>query len=171
MQLTTPWLTSIDGHNSEGVAETIARELGVAVVLIGAEHSARKHRFPLDIMRIGRTIVQTHGISLAKTAQSCQLITADICKRFDLPTNIVKTGESRGGMEADGEYIYANLYGNKIIYQDTTAKCLPDRVFSEGSESDKLLQFPGSELIGVGFVTAKVIRERAAKKICRYSFC
>lgn len=164
VQLTTPWLTSIDGHNSEGVAETISRELGVAVVLIGAEHSARKHRFPLDIMRLGHTIVQSHGISLAKTAQSCQLITADLCKRHGLSRNIVKTGESRGGMEADGEYVYADLYGNKIVYQDTTAKCLPDRVFSEGSETDKLIHFPGSELVGVAYVTAKVVKERAAKK-------
>ncbi len=162
VQMTTPLTTSIDGHNTSGVAETIARELGVAVIVIGAEHSARKHKFPFDFVRLPQTVRQSLTISLAKTAQSGQLITSDICEEYMLPKKLIKTGESRAAMETDAEYVYAPLYGCEILYQDKTAACLPDRVFSEGSETGKLLQFPGSELVGAAYVTARVIKENKA---------
>lgn len=160
VQMTTPLTTSLDGRITNGIAETISRELGVAVILIGAEHSARRFKFPLDILRIPDTIKQAPTISLAKTAQSGQLITADICGEYGLSKKIVKTGESRAAMEVDAEYVYSSMYGLEIVYQDKTAECLPDRVFSEGSETGKLVQFPGAELIGAAVVTAQVIREQ-----------
>lgn len=160
VQMTTPLTTSIDGHNTNGVAETIARELGVAVILIGAEHSARRFKFPFDVVRVPSTIKQARTISIAKTAQSGQLITSDICAEYGLPKKIVKTGESRAAMETDAEYAYSSMYGLEIVYQDKTAECLPDRVFSEGSETEKLVEFPGAELVGAGFVTVRVIKEQ-----------
>lgn len=163
IQMTTPLTTSIDGHNTSGVAETISRELGVTVILIGAEHSSRKHKFPFDIIRIPETIQQSRTISLAKTSQSGQLITSDICGEYGLSKRIIKTGESRASMETDAEYVYAPMYGCEIIYQDKTASCLPDRVFSEGSETGKLVQFPGAELVGAAYVTARVISENKAR--------
>lgn len=162
IQMTTPLTTSLDGRNTNDVAETISRELGVTVVLIGAEHSARRFKFPFDIVRVPQTIKQALTISIAKTAQSGQLITADICEEYGLPKKIVKTGESRAAIETDAEYVYAPFYGCEIVYQDKTASCLPDRVFSEGSESEKLVQFPGAELVGAAYVTARIIKEQKA---------
>lgn len=162
LSMTTPWWTSIDGLNDSN-AETIARELGVAVALIGAEHSARNARFPLDAIRVLATARRARTISLAKTAQSNQLLLADMCTEYNLPRVVVKTGESRGAMVTDAEYAYAPNYDLCIAYQDKTAMCLPDQVFSEPT-SKELLQFPGSELIGAGYVTAEAIRKQATKR-------
>lgn len=161
--MTTPWWTSVDGLNHANAA-TMATELQVPVALIGAEHSARRYNLPLDVLRVAHTAKRSTTISLAKTAQSNQLILADLRMNHDLPNGIVKTGESRGAMVTDGEYAYANLYGAEILYQDKTALCLPDQLFSEASDSDALLQFPGSELIGAGYVTVEAIKKHATKR-------
>ena len=161
--MTTPWWTSIDGLNHTN-AEAISRELGVAVALIGAEHSSRRFSFPLDGLRMSSTARRATAISLAKTAQSGQLIVADMCDEYGLPRVLVKTGESRGGMETDGEYPYASGYDLSIAYQDTTAKCLADQVFSEDSCTDELIQLPGSELVGAAYVTIEVIKKQATKR-------
>lgn len=164
LQMDTAWLTSIDGHN-DNTAATLAKQLGVPILEIGAEHSTRRLAFPLEGLRLAKTAKQSYGISQAKTAQSSQLITADFIERYTLPNTIVKIGESRGAMVTPAQYPYAKYYGNQIVYSDITAPCVPDQLFTHSSDLLRLGQFPGSEVAGFAIVALEAAKKRASREV------
>lgn len=159
----TAWTTTIKGHN-DYAASTFVGSTGRPMIFVGAEHGTNKTTHLKEFGRIGETFERSKTISLAKSAQSSQLITAAIRDRFGLSNQLVKTGESRGAMLAPGHYPYAQHYGNEILYSDITAPCIPERMFEDKHDVMRLLQWPSAEAIGMLALGAALIKTRALKR-------
>lgn len=143
----TAWLTTITGHNHHVMSE-IMQKTGLPVVIVGAEHGTNGLGFPADALRLPRTIKRSTKISLAKSAECSQLITGHLLDEYDLPRDIINIGESRGAMLAPGHYPYAEAHGNRIVYADTTAPCMPDKLLSDWSDVARLATWPSREMLG-----------------------
>jgi hypothetical protein len=158
----TAWLTTITGHNDYAASSFVSRT-GLPMVIVGAEHGTNKHPYPRELGRVATTFRNSPTISLAKSAQSSQLITTVLQEKFDLPNKMIKTGESRGAMLAAGHFPYAKEYENTIPYVDITAPCIPERLLSEREDWMRLAKWPKSEILG----TIALGLELAEKKILK----
>lgn len=140
----TAWTTTINGY-AKNRAERIAVNAGIDVIQVGAEHSTTVLPYGLDVFRLGRTMCNSRAISLAKTAQSEQLIIAYLAGKLDLPSLQYAIGDSRGSMKTPGQYPYASLYGNEIIHMDTKAPCVPEKL--QPSDIPKFIKWLGTEAL------------------------
>lgn len=163
IHIDTAWMTPITGHN-DYVASRLASLTGLDVVVVGAEHSTNKHPYPQELLRLGKTAMNATGISLAKSAQASQAISAYVRDKYTLPTNMITTGESRGSMLAPAQYPYASEYGNTILYSDTTAPCVPERLFINKQDSIRLAAWLGYEAIGGLMLGAEIFGQQAMKR-------
>lgn len=143
----TAWFTTITGHNHHVMSEIMQRT-GLPVVIVGGEHGTNGLGYPADALRLPRTILQSTKISLAKSAESSQLITGHLLDEYSLSRNIINVGESRGAMLAPGHFPYAEAHGNRIVYTDTTAPCVPDRLLSRSGDIMRLAGWPSREVLG-----------------------
>lgn len=114
----TAWTTTVGGYAGRR-DERIARNIGVQTVTIGAEGSTNERLLKPGVLG---------AISLAKAAQSEQLILADVSERFDLSNRHYAIGDSRGAMIKPGHSLYAPMYGNEVLFTDIKAPCVPDRL-------------------------------------------
>lgn len=163
IHIDTAWMTPITGHN-DYVASRLASLTGLDVVVVGAEHSTNKHPYPWELLRLGNTAINATGISLAKSAQSSQAISAYIRDEYGLSSNMITTGESRGSMLAPAQYPYAKEYDNKILYSDTTAPCVPERLFTNKADSVRLAAWLGYEAMGGLMLGAEILGQQAMKR-------
>lgn len=163
IHIDTAWMTPITGHN-DYVASRLASLTGLDVVVVGAEHSTNKHPYPWELLRLGKTAMNATGISLAKSAQSSQAISAYIRGKYGLSSNMITTGESRGSMLAPAQYPYANEYENNILYSDTTAPCVPERLFTNKEDSLRLAAWLGYEAVGGLILGAEILGQQAMKR-------
>jgi len=159
----TAWLTTITGHNDYAASKFVS-QTGLPMIVVGAEHGTNREQYPKELLRLGQTAIQSTGISLAKSAQSSQLISSYLQEKFDLPTNMLKTGESRGAMLTPAHLAYAEMYGNKILYSDTTAPCMPTKLFSERGDSIRLAAWMGFESMGGLALGLDILRQQALKR-------
>lgn len=159
----TAWTTTIKGHN-DYAASTFVGATGHPMIFVGAEHGTNKTTHLKEFGRVPETLARSKTISLAKSAQSSQLITTAIRDRFGLSNQIIKTGESRGAMLTPGHYPYAEYYGNEIVYSDITAPCIPERMFNDKGDLLRLLQWPSAEALGMVALGAALIKTRALKR-------
>lgn len=159
----TAWMTTITGHN-DYAASTFVGAIGRPMIFVGAEHGTNKTTHIQEFGRVPTTFERSKTISLAKSAQSSQLITTAIRDRRQLSNQLVKTGESRGAMLTPGHYPYAELYGNEIVYADTTAPCIPERMFSDKNDILRLIQWPSAEAIGLLALGVALNKTRALKR-------
>lgn len=163
IHIDTAWMTPITGHN-DYVASRLASLTGLDVVVVGAEHSTNKHPYPCELLRLGKTAINATGISLAKSAQSSQAISAYIRDKYGLSSNMITTGESRGSMLAPAQYPYANEYKNNILYSDTTAPCVPERLFTNKEDPIRLAAWLGYEAVGGLILGAEILGQQAMKR-------
>jgi len=161
--LDTAWFTTLDGHN-DNVATTILSETSLPVISIGAEHSAVSSS-AFNPVALGKTVLQSATISLAKSAQSSQLIGAALAELHSIPTHFIKVGESRGGMVSPAQAAYAERYDNEIPYMDITAPCVPIRLFEEDGDMLRLGQFPMSEVMGAVAVGVETARKKITNRL------
>lgn len=159
----TAWMTTITGHN-DYAASTFVGAIGRPMIFVGAEHGTNKTTHIQEFGRVPATFERSKTISLAKSAQSSQLITSYIRDKRELSNQLVKTGESRGAMLTPGHEPYANLYGNEILYRDTTAPCIPERMFNDERDILRLLQWPSAEALGMLGLGLALIKTRALKR-------
>lgn len=159
----TAWITTITGHNDYAMSKFV-EETGMPFLIVGAEHGTNQLPYPYELLRVPATLERSKTISLAKSAQSSQLITAHIRDRYGLSGKIIKTGESRGAMLAPGHFPYADLYGNEIIYSDVTAPCVPRKLLSERADWMRLARWPGSEIVGTLAVGLMLAKQKALKR-------
>lgn len=160
----TAWTTTITGHN-DYAASTFVGATGRPMIFVGAEHGTNKTTHLKEFHRVPETFERSKTISLAKSAQSSQLITSEIIERRELTNRqLIKTGESRGAMLTPGHYPYAELYGNEIVYGDVTAPCVPERMFEDKGDLLRLLQWPSAEAIGMLGLGLALIKTRALKR-------
>ncbi|MDB5165572.1 MAG: hypothetical protein JWM00_462 [Candidatus Saccharibacteria bacterium] len=163
----TAWTTPITGHNDYAISR-LASQTGLDAVIVGAEHGTNKYPYPLELLRVGHTALRSTGISLAKSAQSSQLITTHLRDEYQgelgLSNNMLMTGESRGSMLAPAHYPYAKYYGNTILYSDTTAPCVPEKMFSEKADSLRLAAWLGYEAVGGLMLGMEIMGQQAFKR-------
>lgn len=159
----TALTTTIKGHN-DYAASTFVGATGHPMIFVGAEHGTNKTTHLKEFKRVPETLKRSQTISLAKSAQSSQLITSEIRDRFGLSNQLIKTGESRGAMLTPGHYPYAELYGNEIIYSDTTAPCVPERMFDNEGDLLRLLRWPSTEAMGLVALGLSMTKTRALKR-------
>jgi len=159
----TAWITTITGHNDYAMSKFV-EETGLPFVIVGAEHGTNQLPMPYELLRVPATFERSKTISLAKSAQSSQLITSHIRDRYGLSNKIIKTGESRGAMLTPGHFPYAELYGNEIVYGDVTAPCVPKKLLSERADWMRLARWPGSEAMGTLAVGLLLAKKKALKR-------
>lgn len=123
----TAWFTTIDGYAGKR-ARAIAQLTHSNVIQIGSEHSAKILHSGLDVLRLTDTLRTMRTSSLAKTAQSEQLIIAEMTKRYGLSARQYAIGDSRGSMKVPGQIPYAQYYKHAIDYFDIKAPCIPERL-------------------------------------------
>lgn len=156
----TAWTTTINGYAKDR-AERIAAMAGVDVIQIGAEYSASALPYGLDVFRLGRTICNARSISLAKTAQSEQLIVAHLTEGMGLSRNQYAIGDSRGSMKTPGQYPYAAMYGNEIVHMDTKAPCVPEKI--ELRDVPRFVQWLGTEAVaGTVVIGSMAVKRKVA---------
>ena len=162
--LDTAWFTTLDGHN-DNVATTILSETGLPIISIGAEHSAVSSS-SFNPVTLGKTVLQSATISLAKSAQSSQLIAATLAVEIHkIPACYIKVGESRGAMISPAQAAYATRYDNEIPYIDITAPCVPVRLFEDDGDMLRLGQFPISEVMGAMAVGVETARKKITNRL------
>jgi len=159
----TAWMTTITGHNDQA-ASTFVGKTGLPIVIVGAEHGTNQHAYPRELLRLAETLEQSKTISLAKSAQSSQLITSVIRNKFGLSNQFIDTGESRGAMLASGQFPYAQIYGNEIIYTDITAPCIPEKLLAEQADLLRLARWPVAELVGSLALGLTLAKQKALKR-------
>lgn len=159
----TAWMTTITGHN-DYAASTFVGSTGRPMVVVGAEHGTNRSSCLNEFTRVPETFQRSKTISLAKSAQTSQLITSALRDRYGLSNQIVKTGESRGAMLTPGHYPYAEYYGNEIVYADVTAPCVPEKLLSHRADWLRLARWPGSELIGTIAVGLSLTKKKALQR-------
>ena len=152
----TAWTTTINGYAHDRATQ-IASQNRVNTIQVGAEHSGRNIPYGLDGLRLGRTLHQARSISLAKTAQSEQLIISQLVQDYDLAAAQYAIGDSRASMATPGHFPYAKLYGNKIIYMDTKAPCVPEKL--TGCDIGRLARWLGVEALVATQVITKLATE------------
>jgi hypothetical protein len=126
IQFTTPYMTSIDGHNTI-IARTLADELGYPVVLNGPEGAARSSQ-----KGWWRTARRISRMSLAGSAANYAAIMTDIDETdrvFEAGSEI-KLGESRAAVVTIAGMDPANSQGRITLYADITAPTFPQRARS-----------------------------------------
>lgn len=161
--LDTAWFTTLDGHN-DNVAITIMTETSLPIIAIGAEHSAVSSS-SFSPVALGQTVIQSTGISQAKSAQSSQLIAATLAELHKIPTSFIKIGESRGAMISPAQKAYAARYDNTIPYLDLTAPCVPKRLFDDEGDMLRLGKFPLSETMGAVAVGVETARRKVTNRL------
>jgi len=134
------------------------------MIVIGAEHGTNQNHYPQELLRIPETLLRSQTISLAKSAQSGQLISASLAKKFDLPSVMIATGESRGAMVAPGQLPYAEEYETTIPYMDITAPCVPRRLLSERADWLRLARWPTSEVLGTVALGLSLAEQKTLKR-------
>ena len=144
----TAWTTTVAGYAGRR-DERIARQSGIQTVTIGAPGSTNERMLGAE---------QLAAISLAKDAQSEQAILADLSGRFDLPTVHYSMGDSRGAMIKPGHLLYAPSYGNEVIFTDTRAPCVPDKL--EPHDMPKIGLWLGVEALGLADVVVSLAKDR-----------
>lgn len=152
----TAWTTTINGYTHDR-ARRIARQAGVEVVQIGAEHSGSVIPFGFDGLRLAQTIHDARTISLAKAAQAEQLIISQLTKDYDLSADQYVIGDSRSSMKTPGQFPYADFYGNQIIHMDTKAPCVPEKLAA--GDASRFIHWLGKEALGGSGVVLKLASE------------
>ena len=151
----TAWTTTIDGYAGDR-AKAIAAESRVPVIQVGSEHSSRRLGLA-DGLRLPKTILEARGISLAKTAQSEQLIIGQLMDQYDLPHRQYAIGDSRGSMKTPGQFAYAERYGSEIAHFDVKAPCVPEKL--ELKDMPRFARWLQVEALGGVAVIAELARQ------------
>ncbi|HCR55543.1 TPA: hypothetical protein DIV49_01090 [Candidatus Saccharibacteria bacterium] len=163
LAIDTPWFTGTQGHNDD-LASLLMRELGVSVVLVGPEYSTQQSGCLLDPRRLAKVAFTTLNIPQALSAESSVEITAALADHHDLQRQIVKLGESRGGMVSMAVHPYARTRELGYIYYDLTDPCVAERLFEEPKDVLDLAKFSLYESIGAAKVGLKLAKEQALRQ-------
>ncbi len=141
------WTTDNDGYVRPR-AHRVVERTGTPVIRIGAEHSGNQHLPYVDrLLSLPETFLTAQKTSLAKTAQSEELIIDQLTKNYELPRRQYVIGDSRAAMKALRQHIYAKAYGLELAYMDIKAPCVPDKL--EVKDIPRFLTWMGTE-VGLG---------------------
>ena len=156
----TAFTTSIDGYAAER-AKLISARVNMPNIQHDAEHSGRKMRNVLDIIRLACTLKDGQVISLAKSAQSEAKMTEhwlDVDK-IDIPPDLAAFGDSWDGINTLALPPYADLYGIQVPYIDPKALVLHEPVEPSLEGIKKVANWVRKEVIGGTAVIAALAAE------------
>lgn len=137
-------------------AHEIVKTVDETVIQIDAEHSTRQLPLILEAARLPRTLQSARTISLAKSAQSEELIIDHIVEEYGLPEAHYVIGDSRKAMISLMQHVYASKLGNPIPYFDVKAPCIPDKM--QHHEVPRFVRWGATEALGGAAVVAGLIR-------------
>lgn len=156
----TAFTTSMDGYAEER-AKLISARVGMPNIQHDAEHSGRKMRNVLDIIRLACTLKDGQMISLAKSAQAEAEMTAYwlLEDKLDIPPDIAVFGDSWDGINSLALPPYAQMYGIKIPYIDPKALVLHDPIEPSLEGVLKVAKWIRNEIVGGTAVIAALLAE------------
>ncbi len=123
----TAWMTTIDGYALDRSRKLVA-DTHMPLLQVGPPHSSHALPRPLELLRVPRTIREANETSLARTAQTEQLVFAALSSMYDLPRTQVAIGDSRDSNTTAGQYAYMKHYESDIIAFDNKGRCAPEKV-------------------------------------------
>lgn len=163
IHMETPFMTSEVGHN-DFIARELMERIGVPVILIGPEFSTNQGRLVHELGRAAYfTAGELNGMSLAESAEAGMKIAALLCEEYDLPTLLVKVGESRAAMLAHAQGPYAKKAGLEIGYFDLTDPVAPEKVVKRLRDIAKVAMWPVTEIAACGPVAFDMLRTGAIR--------
>lgn len=99
--------TMVPGYDQDR-SEMMAT-VGIPTIQISAEQGDRHWPELADIARLGKTVLNSPSISIAKSSQAETEVIADLVERHRLPRLIEAHGDSRGSMTSIGRAVYGGL--------------------------------------------------------------
>lgn len=152
------FLTLLDGLNDYCISRD-ARLTGLDHVAVGSNQGVSDPSFQLhDLARLPDTFRQSLRASLSRSAIKSQLITNDLQEIHDLPKQLVKRGKSQGAILTPVHYAAAPLVKNEIVYSDSEAPVLHERLFTHPGDMIRLAGWGVVEGIGVAALAARAFK-------------
>lgn len=145
----TAWTTRPHKGYAKRRDDRTARELGIETMTIGAEGSTNERML---------TAEQRGTISLAKSAQSEEMILAHALHKYGLSNRHYARSDSRDGMIEPARVAHAPRYGIEKVFSDMRAICAPDRI--EASDIPTVGLWLGVEAMGATAVATTLLLER-----------
>jgi hypothetical protein len=157
------FLTLIDGFNEFASAQD-GRVTGLDGIIVGSNHGTSDPDYLRDLTKIPSTFKNSPRTSLARSAFKSQLITDDLQTTFTLPRAIVKRGKSQGSIMTPAHYAYAPSVGNSIVYSDTDATCIPEKLFDSPFDVPRLGVWGAIELLSVAGLALSAAKKKEVER-------
>lgn len=119
----TAYMTTINGYPKDRAIK-MAADTGQSHLQVGPPHSGKMLPFFLEGLRVPETLDEARATSLARTAQIQQCIFEALSGLYELPPQQYPVGDSLDAITTPGQYLYAPMYGAKLVGFNNAARCM-----------------------------------------------
>ncbi len=158
----TAWFTDVDGYAAARDNE-ISATARVSHIRTGAEGTGHILPGPLEVLRLGATMIRSRKSTLVKSAQTDQAVVAKLAHRYSLPLLQYGVGDSQAGMRKFGAHHFAAKNGIPMGYMDIKAICAANKI--ELRDMPRVGKWFATEIIGGAAIVASMFLEDEAEDI------